>query len=913
MQAGPLRVFGQLPGSRQPLFTPPSLDVPHRCIPDPRAATVTSTAQLRSASSGRCGPPAPPQHAAGEEVWSRYNLDGSWLCPEWQRGALERRASMSACPERDADWPSLGANSYSEARTAQTQSQSCMFSHINGSHACQNLSPQSGTSGTAAAAAAPLPVFGAPPALGRGGGMDADRGRRLSCGAAVPPSHMTRTPSIGDIGEPAASAPHRPARMGPSYLGLARPEAMKGQSPASALLSGPRQPNPPFGGSGSGGASAGLHNNVDGRLAYEQESSSGEPSFQKLLQPHLSAVAAAQIQAAQAQFAAAQAQAQAQLQAAEANVTQAQAEAQAAAVASAGVVASAQGAAVTATAPMLTGAASASVAANSAAELAMQPPAAPVPAEQQGLQSVYNSLPCAEVHMVPPLPPVAVALGRVGACDDPQAGAAPVVQDGAQPALSQRAAAAALAATKMAEAACELIIPPPPDSIGPREAIKCLEEDLDRLSMMRGSPGYSNEQDIFYPLCSGSISDDGADKFNQAPEQDLHIHCETTGGDVLWVNIRKQGTIAELRSIIANQLRKQPAQVMLRLGDDLLSASNELVGNLPAGSLQVVLTQTAHIAVATGDPYARIYSLGTSSDEVHFGHTGHVNIVAWNPEGTKLATGSNDGIVRVFDVESEKEEVSFEHFLPVRCLAWSPDGTKLATGADDFRALIFDLCFGKEEYVFRHNMAVLAVAFSPDGKKLATGSSDDHARIFDLQTGSERGCFRHLSPVHAVDWNGESSKIATASGDRCLRIIDVMECEEEHRFEQGGQVLTVAWSSSGKKIAAGGRDNAAYVLDATTYQVLHKFPHGGHVNSVCWSPDGIKLATASSDGLSRVIDVLSGAEESRHDHGRFVHSISWCPLPPILPKSSCDPWAGFLKWPELRDKPWTQMPALDDY
>lgn len=448
-------------------------------------------------------------------------------------------------------------------------------------------------------------------------------------------------------------------------------------------------------------------------------------------------------------------------------------------------------------------------------------------------------------------------------------------------------------AMHVADATDIIELPPVQDHIvSPGDAIKNLEEDLECLSVLRGASDISNSsKDFGYPFCPNSLPAE----WDEA--QELHIHCEMIWGEVLWVGLRKQGTVGELRSVVANHLRTEPCQVMFRLGDDLLSESNELVANLPAGSLQVVVGQAPRLAVASGDPFARIYSPGSRAEAaVHLGHGGHVSMVAWSPDGNKLATGSSDGTVRIWNIDDKKEEALFEHYMPVRCLAWSPDGNKIATGSDDFKARVFDIVFGKEDFIFRHNMAVLAIEFSTDGIQLATGSSDDHARIFDLRTGSESGCFRHSAPVNAVAWNHDGSQLATGSGDRCLRVFGTKEGEELFCLEHGGQVSAVAWSHSRNTIAAGGRDNLAHVFDADTMEPLHRFRHGGHVNSLCWSPDGNKLATASSDGLSRVIDVASGSED-RVDHGRFVYSISWCPVPPVLDKTCRDPWVGYKKWP----------------
>jgi WD40 repeat protein len=65
-------------------------------------------------------------------------------------------------------------------------------------------------------------------------------------------------------------------------------------------------------------------------------------------------------------------------------------------------------------------------------------------------------------------------------------------------------------------------------------------------------------------------------------------------------------------------------------------------------------------------------------------------------------------------------------------LAFNPEGTRLATACGDHTIRLWDVATGKEVCELRgHEAYVHAVAFSPDGTRLASASGDSTVRIWD--------------------------------------------------------------------------------------------------------------------------------------------------------------------------------------
>ncbi|KAJ1429755.1 WD40/YVTN repeat-like-containing domain superfamily [Sesbania bispinosa] len=102
-------------------------------------------------------------------------------------------------------------------------------------------------------------------------------------------------------------------------------------------------------------------------------------------------------------------------------------------------------------------------------------------------------------------------------------------------------------------------------------------------------------------------------------------------------------------------------------------------------------------------------------------------LVAWSPDGKRLACGSMDGTFSVFDVPRAKFLHHLEgHSMHVRSLVYSPyDPRLLFSASNDGNVYMYD-AEGKSLVgtMSGHASWVLCVVVSPDGGVIATGSSD---------------------------------------------------------------------------------------------------------------------------------------------------------------------------------------------
>jgi WD40 repeat protein/DNA-binding SARP family transcriptional activator len=207
------------------------------------------------------------------------------------------------------------------------------------------------------------------------------------------------------------------------------------------------------------------------------------------------------------------------------------------------------------------------------------------------------------------------------------------------------------------------------------------------------------------------------------------------------------------------------------------------------------------------------------------GHDDDVTGVAYNDEGSLLATTGADGAARLWDGTSGEllRTLSEPRASPSRGPSFSPDGDLFAAAwPDDDGGLvrIVSLSTGEIVHEIRSPPGAAGTSFSPDGTKLAVSSSTERiAVVIDVATGAELGTLEgHLLGLTDVAWSPDGTSIATAAGDGTARL-----------------------------------------FDAETWALRTVLPgHGAYVGAVAWSPDSTRLATTSADGTAKIWSLVEG-------------------------------------------------------
>jgi WD40 repeat protein len=175
------------------------------------------------------------------------------------------------------------------------------------------------------------------------------------------------------------------------------------------------------------------------------------------------------------------------------------------------------------------------------------------------------------------------------------------------------------------------------------------------------------------------------------------------------------------------------------------------------------------LAAGDGDMFAkagnvRLYDTVTGDVKSTLsGHNDPVRSVCFSPCGTKIVSGgglgkdwggNEDFSIRIWDAETGTQIRSplIGHSSYVSSVAWDNDGTKLATGSWDETVRIWTVgsagTFECQSTLSGQNAPVRSVCFSPCGTKIVSGgglgeeyegNEDFSIRIWDAETGSQVG------------------------------------------------------------------------------------------------------------------------------------------------------------------------------
>ncbi len=207
----------------------------------------------------------------------------------------------------------------------------------------------------------------------------------------------------------------------------------------------------------------------------------------------------------------------------------------------------------------------------------------------------------------------------------------------------------------------------------------------------------------------------------------------------------------------------------------------------------------------------------------------------------RFASASYDGTINVFDSRLSPVVALKEHSDAVYGLAFNPDGTLLASVSADRALKIWDVEKGKLLYTLGEATDWLyTVAWSPNGKYLVSGGVDKSIRVYEsaLTPGpSPKGrgewsggaklrqsVFAHEGPVQKVLFSSDSKTLYSVGQDRVIKAWDVEKMVERKVYDkQPETVLCMALREDAGQIIIGRYDGVVQLIDMKTGKVAHEF------------------------------------------------------------------------------------------
>ena len=205
---------------------------------------------------------------------------------------------------------------------------------------------------------------------------------------------------------------------------------------------------------------------------------------------------------------------------------------------------------------------------------------------------------------------------------------------------------------------------------------------------------------------------------------------------------------------------------------------------------------------ARGDKFAHVWNVETGRQILALKHATSVAAVAFNADGTKLATGSYDGTARVWELPSGSEVERASQAGGAEVVVFSPNGNRVAAGGMDGTVSVSEIRRADRPVAFSLPSRVGTVAFSPDGRRVAIGTVSAHAsplvRIAEIGGNILRDIEFHGAPViDKLFFLGPDEVIAQWSNKLFLIAVDqskvtrLPDIHGEKRIDPSGKVLAI--------------------------------------------------------------------------------------------------------------------------
>lgn len=313
----------------------------------------------------------------------------------------------------------------------------------------------------------------------------------------------------------------------------------------------------------------------------------------------------------------------------------------------------------------------------------------------------------------------------------------------------------------------------------------------------------------------------------------------------------------------------------------------------------------------------RLWAVNREARSILKGHKSYVYLVAFNPDGSLIASGAWDYTVRLWDPMTGEALAAIPARDARSSLHFTPDGTRLvgrldiwdpATGsdlkaprkkADD--VLLEPLTDQVKGLVYRFRGAAGGAKYATTGEcralswdrsLAAEGLESGEISIVDCVSGKQlKTLGRHDSQVFSVAFSPDSRKVISGDANGVVKVWDLDSGKERATLKgHTGCVYTINCSPDGSRIVSGGNDCTIILWDAVTFeQVFVLRGHTSYVHSVCFSPDGTMLASGSGDGTVRIWDTIPPAERWKQIQRNEILRLEAEPLVDRLIKELNDP------------------------
>ena len=259
--------------------------------------------------------------------------------------------------------------------------------------------------------------------------------------------------------------------------------------------------------------------------------------------------------------------------------------------------------------------------------------------------------------------------------------------------------------------------------------------------------------------------------------------------------------------------------------------------------------------------------------------------LAISPDGRRLAAGCGNqlSVFAVSDKTLTLQARVSAHPDPIQSVAWNADGSRIATGAFR-RVVVWNAGEISAERILRDGLAdrITALRFVGNSPTLAIADGRigeiGAIHLVNVDTGTDQASWNaHADLIGDLAVSPDGKSIASAGADKLVKIWNLESHKEEARIEaHATQVLALAYNPDGTQLVTGGADQHLKAWDVKTReQVMLLGRHTAAITGAAWVSKGPAIFAVAENGeIARYTDFKAhtGAQSSDSANERKFES-----------------------------------------
>ncbi len=319
-----------------------------------------------------------------------------------------------------------------------------------------------------------------------------------------------------------------------------------------------------------------------------------------------------------------------------------------------------------------------------------------------------------------------------------------------------------------------------------------------------------------------------------------------------------------------------------------------------AVSMHVALHPNGRIlaTVCEEDPEVKLWDVTSGECLRRFsGHAPWSSCIAFNPEGTFLASGCSDGTVELWEMKNEDTPQFFRlligHHHHVSVLAFGQHGF-LATLPFGENINLWDIFSGKlVKTIHGYSRLIGGNAFSPDGRLLVQGDANGMVHVYDVAGKRYLSTIKgHAGPIWCIEFSPDGRTFASSADDRVVKLWDSANFQCLKTFTgHTGYLWTMSYTADSRYLASAGHNRVIKIWDTRPDTSTAPYKDLETLDPEIWSlafdPTGKTIASGHENGKIHLTGIESGSPLATfQQNGLYVGALRFSPDGNILMSSS---------------------------